>query len=82
MSRLKKNASINDINEIASEIEGLDLRVENQDRETFDTILNSYLVKVDPNNSVSIAEAVIKMGLIEANKLLNELLVLHYEDEI
>lgn len=35
MSRLRKQAGFNDINELANEIEQMDLTVEDQDREAF-----------------------------------------------
>lgn len=59
--------------EIANEIERLDLNVAPESRQAFDIFLNHNLSKVDPNNDLTIADAVKMMPVADAQKLLRDM---------
>lgn len=59
--------------DIANEIERLDLNVAPESRQAFDIFLNHNLSKVDPNNDLTIADAVKLMPVADAQKLLRDM---------
>ena len=59
--------------EIANEIERLDLNVAPESRQAFDIFLNHNLSKFDPNNDLTIADAVKMMPVADAQKLLRDM---------
>jgi len=65
--------------EIADAIEAIAGYVCDEDQEKFDDILDKYLSKVDPEEKMTIGEAVKKLGEGEAKSLLKELDNLSYE---
>ena len=65
--------------ELGDEIEDMDINVESKGKKKFDKILNSYLKKVDPNNDLSIVDAVQKLDDRKAQNLIDDLLELHYD---
>jgi len=77
----KINNYLNEKSEsIGETIEDLDMTVEKKDRKKFDKILNKALNKIDPNNELTIKDAVNNMNKRDAKYLLDDLLTLHYDD--
>lgn len=64
-----------------AEVEDMDINVEDQDRAQFDEILYKYLHQVDPDNELSIADAVRQMNPRHQKEMMNALYTLHYHDE-
>lgn len=64
-----------------NEIEKMDLTVSDECREQFDKILYAYLNKVDPDNELTIKEAVMQLSDRDIINLMDKLLELYYDDE-
>ena len=74
------NEKVMSLEELANEIEDMDLNVNKKYVSAFDKTLEKYLKSVDPKNNLSIKDAVIKLGINKARKLYNDLLEYRYDD--
>jgi hypothetical protein len=78
-ANMNKKAEVDSKEDIANYIEELDATVIDDDRDEFYNIINSYLNSVDPENELTIYEAVLKLDNLQAKNLLHDLLDLTYE---